>query len=251
MQNPDFFFRNIFIVVAYKGTNYFGWQKQKKEKTIQSEIESAVFKVLHEKINLTGSGRTDAGVHALGQTANFKIQSQIKEGKLLRALNANLPDDIRIRNLKEVDENFSARYSTKKKTYRYRIYTEKTKSPFEDEYSYFYPYDLNVKFVKKALKYLVGRHDFTSFSSIKDMNKSKIRTIKQIHVYKTGWVLNVEFIGNGFLYNMIRIIMGTVIDLHMHKRSPSEMKKILQGRNRDLAGPTLSPKGLFLVDVKY
>jgi len=251
MQNPDFFFRNILVVVSYKGTNFFGWQKQKKEITIQGEIESALFKVLHEKINLTGSGRTDAGVHALGQTANFKIQSQIKDWKLLKALNANLPDDIRIRNLKEVDEKFSARYSTKKKTYRYRVYTEKTKSPFENEYSYFYPYDLDVKFVKGALKYLVGRHDFTSFSSIKDMNKSKIRTIKKIRVYKAGGMLNVEFVGNGFLYNMIRIIMGTVIDLHMHKRKPSEMKKILNGHNRDLAGSTLSSKGLFLVDVKY
>lgn len=237
--------------IAYDGTNYAGWQRQKNCATIQSRMEESLKSILGAEVKLICSGRTDSGVHAFRQTANFHTVSGIKCPNLVKAMNRVLPGDIRVMDALEVDHNFSARYSVKRKLYRYRIYTAPVRSPFLDQYTLFHPRAFDLMRARKALRYLSGQHDFTSFCSIKDENRTRVRTILKIRIYRSGDEILIDFLGNGFLYNMIRIIVGTLLMINSNSLDPGKMKDILLARDRSQAGQTAPAHGLVLVDVRY
>ena len=256
--------RNIRLQIEYDGSRYLGWQKQARRPTIQEVIEKALGKILQEKVFLIGSGRTDSGVHALAQTANFKTNSNISTNKLLRALNGVLPDDIVITGAKEVSSDFHSRYSAKSKTYRYSILNRQYPSALLRGKVYFCSYRLDFKLMQKEAKVLLGKHDFSSFCASASNAKDAIRVIKRISVKKLPLhlapytfdlnrffliVINIE--ADGFLYNMVRNIAGTLIDIGRGRLPAGSMKKILSSRNRKLAGPTAPACGLCLVKVKY
>lgn len=243
--------RNILLTFAYDGTAYCGWQKQKDKPSIQSVAEKALEEILKEKITLTGSGRTDSGVHAFAHPANFFTGSLIRCENLIKALNSVLPPDIRVTSACEKDNSFSARYSARKKHYRYSLYNHEIASPFQYRYSLFHPRNLDLRLLRRSVKYLQGEHDFTSFCSIKDESGSRIRRIDSVRVFRNGSVVNIDFKGSGFLYNMIRIIVGTLLEINKDKLPPKHMLQILNKRDREAAGPTAQPHGLCLMKVWY
>jgi tRNA pseudouridine38-40 synthase len=243
--------RNILLILTYDGTGYAGWQRQKEHPSIQQTLETGLTKVLQEKITVTGSGRTDSGVHAFAHPASFYTVSQIRTENLVRALNSVLPSDIRVTSAEERPEEFSARFSAKKKLYRYHISTDQVKSPFRDRYSVHYPFPLDLRLMSKALNCLKGEHDFTSFSSVKDESGSRVRRIERISVKKRDGQVTIDFLGSGFLYNMIRIIIGTALEINKDRLPYTRMREILESRDRNEAGPTALSKGLFLVKVFY
>lgn len=242
--------KNIMIKIAYQGTKYCGWQRQKDALGIQGEIEYAGEKVFGQKIDVVGSGRTDAGVHALGQVANFMVDTTIPTDKIAQVLNNKLPKDIAVLDAMEVGEDFHARFSAHKKTYRYRIYPSRIRSPFYSSTSYQVKSPLDVELMKKEVKYLIGVHDFVGFMSSGSSVKTTIREIYSADVFKEGDMLVIEVSGNGFLYNMVRIIAGTLVDIGRgHIRE--SMKDIIESKNRGSAGHTAPPQGLFLKEVEY
>lgn len=256
--------RNIKLTIEYDGTDYCGWQIQKRgaklktqsKKSIQETIEKALGKILKEKIKLIGSGRTDSGVHALAQVANFKTRSEMKPLEFKAALNSNLPKDIRIKNVKEVDLNFHSRFQAKSKLYRYRILNKKVPSVFTRNYSHFVPYSLDWKTMRREAKTLVGSHNFSSFQakSFKAKDKKErnpFRTIKKLRVSKEDSEILIDIESNGFLYNMVRNIVGTLIEVGRGKLREGAVKEILEKKNRKFAGPTAPAKGLCLVKVRY
>jgi len=243
--------RNIFLVLSYDGTSYCGWQKQTKENSIQSVLENAIKKITGEKVKVIGAGRTDSNVHALGQTANTIIKSRISEEKFLKALNAVLPWDIRVLKVVEKPLGFSARYSAKRRWYRYYIYNAEPLSPFWARYAWYYPYKLNIKLMKKYLKVLKGCHDFTSFCSVHDESETKVRTIYKIGLTVQKPLVIFDVIADGFLQHMIRIIVGTVVEYQKKNIPPIKMKEVLMSRNRTSAGSTAPACGLFLMKIIY
>jgi len=252
--------RNIKLVIEYDGTNYNGWQIQhhnvtksprQKSKTIQETIEKALCKILQEKVKLIGSGRTDSGVHARAQAANFSTSCEIPADKLLKGLNGLLPDDIVITAVQEVGLAFHSRYSAKSKKYRYTILNRGYPSAVERNFCYFYSYPLDLKSMARAAKYLRGRHDFSAFRSSGKKGSSSIRTIVEISVTKEGDFVYIDVEADGFLYNMARSIAGTLLEVGRGKISHSDVKSILFKRNRALAGPTAPAKGLCLLAVRY
>lgn len=244
--------RNIKLTVEYDGTNYSGWQVQRlKVKTVQGEIEKTLQKILREKIKIIGSGRTDSGVHSLGQSANFKTNSNIPLRNLQKALNSLLPKDIAIRKIENVPLDFHSRFAAKAKTYRYLILNRKSRDPFLRNYAYFYPYPLDVKLMHKESRILLGRHNFKAFQASGGKKRDPIRTIRKIKVYKKGGLIYIDTEGGGFLYNMVRNIVGTLIEIGRGKSPPGSLKKILFSGERKLAGPTASAAGLWLVKVSY
>ena len=242
--------RNIMITIQYDGTNYCGWQKQNNGLGIQDIIQNSIYKITKEDVDLTSSGRTDAGVHALGQVANFKTNSKIPVEKIPGAINASLPDDICIVDAKEVDLNFHSRYSAKKKRYRYVIYNNKYKNPIFRKYSYHVKYNLNFEKMKEESMHLLGEHDFVGFMSTGSSVKSTVRTIYHIDLKKEDDLIVIEVEGNGFLYNMVRIIAGTLIDIGRGKITES-LKDIIESKERSRAGHTAQASGLFLKKVYY
>ncbi|CAH2215191.1 tRNA pseudouridine(38-40) synthase TruA [Tepidibacter aestuarii] len=242
--------RNIMITIEYKGTNYCGWQIQNDRTSIQECIESAIYKITNEKANVTSSGRTDAGVHALGQVANFYTNSRIPVDKLPGAINSKLPDDISILDAKEVDYDFHARYSAKKKRYRYVILNSKYKRPIYNDFAYLVKYKLDIDKMIQESKYLIGEHDFKGFMSTGSSVKTTVRTIYDISLKKEEDLIILEVEGNGFLYNMVRIIAGTLVDIGRGRINLS-LKDIIESKNRDNAGHTADSKGLFLKKVYY
>ena len=226
--------RNLKITIQYNGSNYCGWQKQPDSLGIQGTIEKAIHDITREEVKLTGSGRTDAGVHALGQVANFKLENAIPVDKIPNALNSKLPKDISIIDCTEVDDEFHSRYNAKGKTYRYLIHNSVYRSPIYKDISYHVKYDLDFDKMVKESKYLIGTHDFKGFmssgSSVKDT------------------VLEVE--GNGFLYNMVRIIVGTLVDIGRGRINKS-LKEIVESKSRSECGHTAPAHGLFLKKVDY
>ena len=242
--------RNIKITIQYNGKNYCGWQKQNNSPGIQGTIEKAIFDITREEVKLTGSGRTDAGVHALGQVANFKINSQIPVDRIPNALNAKLPKDISIVKAEEVDEDFHSRYSAKKKTYRYQIYNSPYRSPIYADISYPVKYDLDIDKMKKEAKSLIGTYDFKGFMSSGSSVTDTVRTIYNIEVSKSEDLIIIEIEGNGFLYNMVRIIAGTLVDIG-RGRIAEKMSTIIESKSRSMAGHTAPAHGLFLKKVDY
>ncbi|MCD6093770.1 MAG: tRNA pseudouridine(38-40) synthase TruA [Candidatus Omnitrophica bacterium] len=259
--------RNIKLTLEYDGTDYGGWQTQRAKgkeqsakceiKTIQETIEKNLERILQERINLIGSGRTDAGVHALGYVANFKTKNPLSINSLQMALNSLLPDDIVVKKVEEVDEKFHARYSAKSKVYQYTILNNPLPSPLLRRWTYFYPYSLNIALLKREAKYLLGRHDFSSFCASGSGVKDTTRTIKKISVSKipaTRYPLPATLIfitieADGFLYKMVRNIVGTLIDINRGKIKG--IKEVLNAFNRRKAGETVPAQGLCLLKVRY
>ncbi len=246
---------NIKLTIEYEGTQYCGWQRQKGLLSIQEILEEKISQITQEKITLYGSGRTDAGVHALGQVANFNTNSIIPCIKLPMILNHLLPLDIRIRKAERVDDSFHARYSAVSKIYHYYIlnYHKNDYYPplFLRNYVYCLYGKINLEKIKKAITFLQGEHDFSSFACSGTNIKNKVRTIKEITVNKKGDIICFHFEANAFLYKMVRTIVGTLLEVGYGKINYLEIKKILEAKDRKMAGKSVPTKGLFLMKVNY
>lgn len=243
--------RNIKLIIEYDGKGFNGWQKQPNKLNIQGEIERAIEEITGESIDLIASGRTDAGVHSLGQTANFKTESKIPIEKIPIAINSKLKQSIIIKSAEEVDERFHSRYNVKSKKYRYTINNSKYGSAIYRNVEYHFPIKLNIENMQKAAKYFEGEHDFKAFKASGTSSKSSVRKIYKAEVIKIEDRIYIELTGNGFLYNMVRIISGTLLDVGSGKIAPEEIKNIIETKDRKLAGKTLPPQGLCLVEVNY
>ena len=246
--------RNIRLTIEYDGKDFNGWQKQPNKLNIQGEIERAIAELTgDEKIDLIASGRTDAGVHALGQVANFKTENlSIPIDKFALAINTKLKKSIRVIKAEEVDERFHSRYTCKRKTYRFVINNNECESAIYRNLEYHMPVKLDIEKMKKAIKYFEGEHDFRGFKASGTSSKSSVRTIYNAEVKpaENGRIF-IELTGNGFLYNMVRIIAGTLVDVGMGKIAVEDIPDIIASGDRMRAGKTLSPNGLFLLKVEY
>ncbi|WP_394922275.1 tRNA pseudouridine(38-40) synthase TruA [uncultured Robinsoniella sp.] len=244
---------NYKMIVQYDGTRYDGWQKQgNTDNTIQGKLEAILSKMAGMPVEVQGAGRTDAGVHAYGQTANFHLPKGCVLTEDIRDyLNKYLPEDIGILEVEEADERFHSRLNAREKVYRYRMSTSSLKNVFERKYIYLLGEHLNVKAMEEAASELIGTHDFKSFCSNKRMKKSSVRKLNRIEFTEQEGELQITYTGEGFLYNMVRIITGTLIEVGQGKRLPKEMKEILEGKDRSLAGVTAPARGLCLVKVLY
>ena len=242
--------RNLKLTIQYDGMKYCGWQKQPNSPGIQGTIEYAIYEITKEKVNITGSGRTDAGVHALGQVANFKTNSSIPVDRIPDALNAKLPKDISIVDCQEVSQEFHSRYSATGKIYRYLIYNKPYRSPLHKDTSYHVRYNLDVNKMRSEAKSLLGTHDFRGFMSSGSSVKDTVRTIRNITIEENEDLIVLEVEGNGFLYNMVRIIVGTLVDIG-RGRIDKSMEEIIASQDRGEAGHTAPAHGLFLKKVHY
>jgi tRNA pseudouridine38-40 synthase len=243
--------RNIRLTIEYDGTAYSGWQKQLQFETVQGTLEDRLKKVCGHPVDLLVAGRTDSGVHGLGQTANFHTTSALPIPKIQYVLNHLLPHDIRIVKAREVPETFHATYHAKAKLYRYVIRNTKDYTVFDRNTYYHVRPKLNVTAMKKAAKFLVGTHDFTAFRGTLGKWAKPKRTITKIRIQKKGHGVILEYTGVSFLHQMIRIISGTLLYVGLGKLKPADMRLILKSKDRKKAGPTLPPNGLFLVKVFY
>lgn len=228
-----------------------GWQKQPTKLNIQGEIERAIETITGEQVDLTASGRTDAGVHAIGQVANFKTNSTLPIEKFAVAINSKLKKSIRIQKAEEVEERFHSRYNCKQKTYRYIINNGEQGSAIYRNLEYYVPVKLNVEEMKKAIKHFEGEHDFKGFKASGTSSKSSVRKIYKTSIKKEGDRIIIELTGNGFLYNMVRIIAGTLVDVGLGKIKAEEISAIIESKDRTKAGKTLPPYALYLVKVEY
>ena len=233
------------------GKSLIGWQKQPNKLNIQGNIEKAIYKITGEEVELLASGRTDAGVHAFGQVANFKTNSQIPIEKIPIALNTNLKKSIRILQAEEVKGSFHSRLSCKRNTYRYVINNSPNGTAIYRNLETNISEKLDVSKMKEAIKYFIGEHDFKAFKASGTSSKSSVRTIYEATVYKKDDRIYIELTGNGFLYNMVRIIAGTLVEVGKCKIRPEEIPSIIQSKDRTRAGKTLPPQGLYLVKVEY
>lgn len=245
------------MTVSYDGTRYNGWQRQKGTlDTVQGKIETVLGRLSGDFIEVRGSGRTDRGVHALGQVADFFIeenseQEAVGSAALTDYLNRYLPEDIFVKNMEEVEENFHSRLWAKRKTYLYRLGMGGARNVFERRYQYTIEEVLDVDRMRRAAGYLVGEHDFAGFCTHAPKKKSTCRTIFSVMIMQEGDFLNIFITGNGFLYNMVRIITGTLVEVGMGKRAPESVMEILEKKDRGLAGITMPAKGLTLYSVEY
>lgn len=243
--------RNIKLIIEYDGKDFNGWQKQPNKLNIQGEIEKAIQNVTGEEVELIGSGRTDAGVNAIAQVANFKTENKIETYKIPYALNSQLKKSIRIQSAEEVDEKFHSRYACKKKTYQYTINNTEQGTAIFRNMQYHFSTKLDDAKMNEAIKYLIGEHDFKSFKASGTSNKSSVRKIFDAKVWREGNLVKIQLTGNGFLYNMIRIISGTLVDVGIGKIEPEQVKQILEDQDRNSAGKTLPACGLCLMNVEY
>lgn len=243
---------NYKMKISYDGRKYNGWQKQPgNTNTIQGKLEEILEKLLDEQVEVIGSGRTDAGVHALLQVANVKVSRDISEEELMIGLNDHLPKDIRILDIKKASDRFHARLNATGKHYSYRIDNGRVADLFTRKYTTRVEKKLDIKAMRNAASYLIGEHDFTSFCTNSGKKKSKVRIIYSIDITAVNGKVSIDLHGNGFLYNMVRIISGTLIEVGLGKRKPEEVKDILEAKDRSRAGITAPPTGLFLVGVDY
>lgn len=253
--------RNLFMKVTYDGTHYFGFQTQPEGNTVQDLLEQAIAHLTGETVKITASGRTDAGVHAYGQPFNFETASQIPLERWCLALNARLPEDIVVTEAYEVPLSFHSRRTAKRKTYRYTINGNRFPDPFQLRYQFHHPVALDVPAMEAGLKRLIGTYDYTSFASRKSTKTSHVRTIFSAHMEidrsmcrpdsSDQGVIHTYITGSGFLQHMVRIIMGTLIQVGEGKRKPEDITGILAACNRAAAGPTAMAKGLALWNVSY
>ena len=243
--------RTLRLIIGFEGTRYEGWQDQKKGNTVQEIFEKFLKKILKEDVGLISSSRTDSGVHALGLTAHFKTKSALPDQKIKQALNFYLPKDIVVHSARTMPADFHARYHAKSKVYLYEIWNKPTRPLFEAPFVLWVPRPLDASLMKRAAAFFKGRHDFSAFHDKGDEKKSFVRTLKRLTVQKTNGVIRVEVEGDGFLRHMVRVIVGTLVEVGRKKLSPKSIPQILLSKDRSKAGPTAKPHGLTLVRVRY
>ncbi len=258
--------RNFKMVLQYEGTRFKGWQRQEStDNTIQGKLENILSKMVGVPVEIQGSGRTDAGVHALGQVANFHADTKMSEQEILSYVNQYLPEDIAVISVKEAADRFHSRLNATGKTYCYLLIQSELPHVFERRFAHRIEDRLDVEAMERAAGYLLGTHDFAAFTSAKKSKKSTVRTIDEItftkeysSVMRTAQepdldldLLRITYSGDGFLYHMVRILTGTLIEVGMHLRSPEEIPEILESKNREMAGPLVPAKGLTLMEVRY
>ncbi len=243
--------RNIKLTIEYDGKDFNGWQKQPTKLNIQGEIEQAIKEITGENVDLIASGRTDAGVHSLGQVANFRTNSKIEIEKFAIAINSKLKKSIVIKSAEEVEEDFHARYKCKGKKYRYVINNSYQGTAIYRDLEYHIPQKLDIIKMKQAIKYFEGKHDFKGFRASGTSSKDSIREIYKAEIKIDNERILIELTGNGFMYNMVRIIAGTIVDVGFGKISPNEIAEIIESKDRTRAGKTLPAHGLYLVEVYY
>ena len=262
--------RNVKLIIEYEGTSYCGWQIQnrrkvkgkKQNKTIQQTLEKALSQILQEKIRVIASGRTDAGVHAQGQVANFKTKSKLNCENIQKALNSVLPENIRIKQAEDARADFHARFSVQSKLYRYTIVSDSYVSPHLYRYAHLVKYPLDVKKMRQAAPYLLGRHNLRSFQAVDKRERhparpgcsqagGSVRTIKRLGIHNNKNIIYLDIEADGFLYRMVRNIVGTLIEVGRGRLKPQDIERILKVKNRIYAGPCAPARGLTLVEVKY
>lgn len=240
------------LVVAYDGTNYCGWQVQNNGKTIEGELNRCLSELLKEDITVIGASRTDSGVHGMGNVAVFDSETRIPGEKICYALNQRLPDDIVVQSSCEVASDFHPRYCDTVKTYEYKILNRKFQNPMYRLYSDFIHYPLDIKAMQEAANYIIGEHDFKSFCSAGAQVKSTVRTVYHLSVTKDSEdIVHIEITGNGFLYNMVRIIVGTLTRIGLGYGKPEDVKEMIEAKDRSKAGPTAPARGLMLKEIRY
>lgn len=243
--------KRVKMIVAYDGTNYCGWQIQNNGITIEEVLNRTLSELLKETITVTGASRTDSGVHSQGNVAVFDTQNRMPADKICFALNQRLPDDIRVLQSEEVEPDYHPRKKNCVKTYEYKIMNRKIELPTLRLYSYFCYFPLDVEKMREAASFLVGEHDFKSFCTVRGQAEETVRTIYSLEVHKEGDLITLRIRGNGFLYNMVRIIAGTLMKVGMGAYPPEQVEAILDARDRKAAGPKAAAKGLSLVSLEY
>lgn len=243
--------KNIALTLMYDGTNYFGYQRQSGFITIQQVIEEALSKITKEKITVSGCGRTDSGVHAINYVLSFKTDSSMPVDKFPVALNSILPRDISVINAEEKSDDFDGRFSVKRKTYIYKIHNSEIRNSFLKNYACHYKYKLDLKRMKEAAKYILGTHDFKCFCASGAQVKTTVRTVYDLTLTQSGDEIELSITSNGFLYNMVRIIAGTLMYVGGGKMEPDDVKIIIESGDRRMAGITAPPEGLYLKSVEY
>ena len=243
--------RNLRLEISYDGTRYRGWQRLPGvDHTIQGKLEQTLSRILDEEIEISGSGRTDAGAHALGQVANFHCCSAMPADEILRQLRRYLPEDIGIYSCSEASERFHARLNAKDKTYRYRIWNSEAPCVFQRRYVAVLPEKLDLAAMEKAAEYFLGEHDFSAFCAVKSKKKSTVRRIDALRVYRKGEEVRIDVTGNGFLYNMVRIMAGTLVEVGLHQREADSIPELFGSQRRE-AGRLMPAQGLCLMEVTY
>ena len=243
--------KRVKMIVAYDGTNYCGWQIQNNGITIEEVLNCTLTDLLKEPVTVTGASRTDSGVHSEGNVAVFDTENRMPADKICFALNQRLPDDIRVLHSEEVPSGYHPRKQNCVKTYEYKIMNRKIEVPTMRLYSYFCYFPLDVEKMKAGASYLVGEHDFKSFCTARGQAEETVRTIYSLEVFKSGDLITIRIKGNGFLYNMVRIIAGTLMKVGMGVYPPEHVEEILDARDRNAAGPKAAAKGLTLVNLEY
>ena len=244
--------RNIRLLIQYEGTRYQGWQKQTStDNTIQGKLETLLTRMCGEQIQIQASGRTDAGVHALGQVANFHTDSQMSVEEMLSYINQYLPEDIAVVEIAEAAPRFHSRLNATRKYYRYRIINNDIPNIFWRRYAWEMSESLDLEAMRRAAELLCGEHDFKSFTSAKKGKKSTVRRIDSIEITEKDGFVVMDFEGDGFLHHMVRILVGTLVEVGLGKRTPESMEELLEAKNRELAGPLVPSKGLMLMKVTY
>ena len=244
--------RNIKVILQYEGTKYQGWQRQESTKnTIQGRLEALLTKMCGQKVEVDGSGRTDAGVHAYGQVANFHIDTKMSLSEIMDYMNRYLPEDIAVIDIAEMPGRFHSRLNAKGKTYQYRVINSAVPHIFDRRYVHVVEEDLDMEAMRRAAKVLCGTHDYKAFTSSKKSRKSTVRTVNSIIIEREGDEILFTFSGNGFLFHMVRIMMGTLLEAGMHKTDEVQIEKLLMSGTRQEAGHLVPAKGLALVEVRY
>lgn len=243
--------RNIKLLLAYDGGRYHGFQRQNNAVSVQNVLEKKLAIVFGQPIKLAASGRTDTGVHAFGQVVSFITQGTIPIDRVVRAVNSHLPDDIVVKSAEEVDGTFHARYSAVSKTYIYRIQQGETLNPFLRHYSWYIRNPLDIEAMQQSLQYIVGEHDFSAFQAAGSVQMNPVRTIYQATCVTYDEIVEFSFFGNGFLYHMVRNLVGTLVNVGKRKISSQQFNEILLGKDRHKAGMTAPAQGLYLKQVNY
>lgn len=243
--------RRVKLTIAYDGTNYCGWQVQPNGITIEEVVNKALSKLTGENIVVIGASRTDSGVHAMGNVAVFDTNTTIPPERIAMAVNRILPEDIVVVKSEEVPLDFHPRYCDCEKTYEYHIVNTRIPIPTKRLTNYFVSYELDIEKMREGASYLVGEHDFASFCNIKTDVESTVRTVKELEILKNGNEITIRISGNGFLYNMVRIIVGTLIRVGRGFYEPKQVKEILEAKNRKAAGVTAPPHALMLMEIRY
>lgn len=243
--------RNIVLTIAYDGSNYHGYQEQPGYITVEEKLRVAVEKTVMHSVKLFMAGRTDKGVHALGQTVNFYSDTNIDIKNLPKVINYHLPDDISVMGARYEDDEFHSRYSAKGKFYRYKIYTGRFRNPLDHNRVYHYPYPINIEKMKKATECLIGEHDFMSFMGRHAVVKDTIRIINRIEIKEIDEYIYIDFYGKSFLKNMVRVLVGTLVEIGNEHRDENFMQEALEAKQRTSAGPTAPACGLYLMKIYY